>query len=122
MARTNKVGLDYFPFDVDFFEDDKIQLIEAEFGPKGVVAAIKLLCKIYKSGYYYKWGDDECLLFTKNAGASFVPEFINELVAGLVRRCFFDKRCYDLFGILTSAGIQQRYFDATARYKKGNIL
>ena len=32
MARPRKQGIDYFPFDVDFFEDDKVALIEAEFG------------------------------------------------------------------------------------------
>ena len=62
MARTNKVGIDYFSFDVDFFNDDKIQLIEAEFGIKGSITAIRLLCKIYNEGYFYGWGEDQCLL------------------------------------------------------------
>jgi len=74
MARPNKEGMDYFPFNVDFFEDDKLQLIEAEFGEKGLIITIKLLCKIYKeNGYYYQWGDDQCLLFSKNAGKGIVP-------------------------------------------------
>jgi len=55
MGRSNKKGLDYFPMNVDFFEDDKLQLIEAEFGLKGSVVAIRLLCKIYKEGYFYQW-------------------------------------------------------------------
>lgn len=59
------MGLDYFPMNVDFFEDDKIELIEAEFGIKGSILAVKLLCKIYKEGYFYKWGEDECLLFQR---------------------------------------------------------
>ena len=122
MAKTNKVGVDYFPFNVDFFTDDKIELIQAEFGVKGVFIAIKLLCKIYKQGYYYQWGEDECLIFTKNTGAEFVPSAVNEVVNGLVRRCLFDKGCFDRFGILTSSGIQKRYFDATARYKKVTFI
>lgn len=102
--------MDYFPFDVDFFEDDKIALIEAEFGWKGVMVAIRLLCKIYKdTGYYYQWGGDECLLLCKQMGAGFVPGTVQEIVAGLVRRSFFDKGVWDSFGILTSAGIQRRY-------------
>lgn len=102
--------MDYFPFDVDFFEDDKIALIEAEFGWKGVMVAIRLLCKIYKdTGYYYQWGGDECLLLCKQMGAGFVPGAVQEIVAGLVRRSFFDKGVWDSFGILTSAGIQRRY-------------
>lgn len=123
MARTNKVGIDYFPFDVDFFNDDKIQLIESEFGMKGGYIAIRLLCKIYKVGYYYKWGADECLLFTKSLGIEGVSKsLVDEIVSGLIRRCFFDKKCFDKFGILTSKGIQDRYFEATKRYKKYDVF
>lgn len=123
MARTNKVGIDYFPFDVDFFEDDKIQLIESEFGMKGGYIAIRLLCKIYKGGYYYKWGTDECLLFTRQLGLEGVSKnTVDEIINGLIRRCFFDKRCFDKFGILTSKGIQDRYFEATKRYKKYDVF
>lgn len=118
MARTNKIGIDYFPFDVDFFHDDKIQLIEAEFGVKGGYIAIRLLCKIYREGYFYQWGSDECLLFAKNMGADGVSKgFIGEVIAGLVKRGFFDKSVFDKFCILTSAGIQRRYFEATKRYQ-----
>ena len=122
MARTNKRGIDYFPFDVDFFHDDKIQLVEAEFGVKGSAIAIRLLCKIYDNGYYYQWGGDECLLFTKNMGAEFVPSAVDEVVKGLVRRCFFDKGCFDRFCILTSKGIQERYFEAIKRYKSVDVF
>lgn len=118
MARPKKLGLDYFPFDVDFFDDDKIALIEGEFGIKGPLIAIKLLCAIYKNGYFYQWGEDECLLFCKKAGAVFVPKLVNEVVAGLVRRSFFDERVYNSFRILTSAGIQRRYMEV-ARKRSG---
>ena len=94
MARPKKIGLDYFPFDVDFFDDDKIGLIEAEFGSRGLLVTLRLLCKIYKNGYYYQWGGDECLLLTRQLGAGFVPKMVEEVVAGLVRRAFFDKGVY----------------------------
>ena len=113
MARPRKQGIDYFPFDVDFFDDDKVALIDAEFGTKGVLVAIRLLCKIYKNGYYYQWGDDECLLLSKQMGAGFVPKLVGEIVTGLVRRSFFDKGVWDSFRVLTSAGIQRRFIEAT---------
>ena len=114
-------GVDYFPMDVDFFEDDKIALIEAEFGLKGAIVALRLLCKIYKNGYYYQWGGDECLLFARKMGAEFVPNAVAEVVAGLVRRSFFDKRVFDTFGVLTSVGIQQRYFDIVKRRQRVEV-
>ena len=42
MARPQKWGLDYFPFDVDFFEDAKLSIIRNEFGSKGEI----VLCGI----------------------------------------------------------------------------
>ena len=122
MARTNKTGIDYFPLDVDLFSDDKVQLIEAEFGIKGGYIIVRLLCKIYREGYFYQWGGDACLLFTKNMGAEFVPNMVNEVINGLVRRCFFDKGCFDRFGILTSKGIQNRYFEAAKRYNRVDVI
>ena len=113
MARPRKQGIGYFPFDVDFFEDDKVALIEAEFGAKGVVVAIRLLCKVYKTnGYYYQWGEDECLLLSKQLGNGFAPNLVKEILAGLIRRSFFDKGVFDSSGILTSIGIQRRYLEA----------
>ena len=115
MAMTSQ-GLDYFPFSTDFFDDDKIALIEAEFGEKGSYIALRLLCRIYRiEGYYCKWGKDECLLFAKKLGGKFSAGLVQEVVSGLVARSFFDKGVYDSFGVLTSHGIQNRFLEATKR-------
>jgi len=115
----NSQSIEYFPLNTGFFDDDKIALIEAEFGIKGSVIALRLLCKIYSTnGYYYQWGDDECLLFAKNIGAGIVPKTVDEVVKGLVRRSFFDKGVFDSFRILTSRGIQARYFEVVKRRQK----
>ena len=51
MGRNVKKGLDYFPFDVDFFQDIKIRkLIKYQRG-KAVTVYALLLCLIYKNGY-----------------------------------------------------------------------
>lgn len=119
----NSQAIDYFSLNTNFFNDDKIQLIEAEFGVKGSYIALRLLCKIYSTeGYYYRWGGDECLLFAKSMGAVFVPTMVNEVVNGLVKRSFFDKRVFDTFGILTSRGIQTRYFQAVSRRQKVSVI
>ena len=116
MARPIKQGLDYFPLDVDFFNDDKIQLIEAEFGIKGTYIAIRLLTKIYSEGYYYEWSADKCLLLTKNIGAeSDSNGLVNEVVNGLIRRGIFSNSVFNQFNILTSTGIQKRFLNAISR-------
>ena len=59
MSRPIKTGLDYFPLDVR--NDDKLDLIEAEFGIVGFGIIIKLYQKVYENGYFYDWEEDQLL-------------------------------------------------------------
>jgi len=117
MARPNKQGLDYFPIDIDFFDDPKIELMSAKFGVKGEIITIKLLCKIYRNGYYLLWDDETSLMFAKRVGDGITYSLVNDVVQELVRRGFFDKTIFDSFRVLTSNGIQKRYFEATKKRK-----
>lgn len=114
-------GIDYFPMNVDFWNDDKIELIECEFGIKGALIVIKLLCKIYREGYYYQWGEDECLLFANKVGKDIDAELVDKVVHRLVSRGFFDEELFNTHQVLTSRGIQKRYFEAVKRRKELNI-
>lgn len=110
MARPLKDGVLYFPKDVDFYDDDKVKLLRAEFGAKGMYLLDYLLCELYgKEGYYLSWSEDKCCLVSDGAGCALTPEFVSEFVFGCIRRSFFDKRVFDVFGVLTSCGIQARY-------------
>lgn len=111
MARPIKDGVSYWPFDVDMLDDDKFKLLRAEFGIKGVYVALVILNSVYKDkGYYKRWDDDSCLLTSQGVGDGCTPQLVNEILAGCVRRGLFDKQLFDMFGILTSAGIQRRFF------------
>lgn len=110
MARPIKEGVDYFPFDTNFFNDDKVKLIRSEFGAKGVYVLVYLLCEMYgKNGYFIKWDRNKCFLVSDGAGCGCSPEYISELISGALRCSFFDERVFKVFGVLTSAGIQRRY-------------
>lgn len=110
MARPIKDGVDYFPFDVDFFQDKKIRILKSEFGSKGIAVLIALFCEIYRThGYYLKWDDDDCFLMADAVGCGCTPEHIKQVVQGCLRRSVFDDRVFQVFGVLTSAGIQRRY-------------
>ena len=120
-----KKGLDYFSFDVNFFDNDKVALIEAEFGMKGVFILLKLLCKIYSEGYYCEWGEDQCLLFTSRKLKPSIPDltakFTQQVVESLVKRNFFNKDLYEKHSILTSRNIQERYFEVAKRRQKNDF-
>jgi len=113
MGRPQKEGLDYFPLDVDIDQDDKIALIEAQHGIVGFGVVIKLFMKIYKNGYFYEWGEKEQLLFSKRVNVDI--NSINAIINDCLKWGLFDPHMYETYGILTSRGIQRRYFEAVSR-------
>ena len=59
MARISKPGLDYFPLDVNFFQDRKVRRISNRHHAAGIAALTSLLCLIYKEkGFYIAWNQD----------------------------------------------------------------
>ena len=51
MPRPKKTGLDYFPFDVDYWDDFKIMDLLNEYGPLGTTIYEIVLSRVYKKGY-----------------------------------------------------------------------
>ena len=115
-GRPKKKGLDYFPFAVDFFDDEKIGAISGEFGIKGEITTVKLLCAIYRNGYFILW--DEALkmkLLKCLPGISL--ELLERIVIRLVKWGFFEQDLFDTVKVLTSKAIQRRYFAAIKKRK-----
>lgn len=111
-------GIPYFPLDV--YVDDKIRLIEAEFGLKGFAVIVKLYQKIYGGfGYYCEWTNDVGLLFSQDVGEGYSS--VSEIVSAAIRRGIFDNDLYEKYNILTSQGVQKRYFSAVSRRKQINV-
>ena len=111
-------GINYFPLNVHL--DDKFELIEAEFGLKGFAIVVKLFQKIYgQQGYYCEWTEVVALLFGKNVGLG--GDAVSEIVRAAIKRGIFDSELYDKYQILTSRGIQERYFEAVSRRKEVEV-
>ena len=121
MARPRKTGLDYFPFDVDFFNDEKIEAISGEFGIKGEIVAIKLLAAIYRNGYFIEWSEMLQMKMLKTL-PSISKELLTEIVQRLVRWDFFNEDLFNSDNVLTSRGIQKRYFEAMKRNSLSDSL
>lgn len=118
MARPEKFGLDYFPLDVDIFESDKMLAISGEFAVKGEIITLRLLCEIYRNGYFVEYSE---LLKNKLARLSGLSgNLIDEVVGKLVKYGFFDESVFREHSVLTSKGIQKRYLEAVKRRK--NVL
>ena len=110
MARPIKDGVDYFPKNTDFYIDDKVRLLRARFGAKGMYLLDYLLCDIYgKNGYFIEWNENKCFLVSDGAGCGCDSGFIKEFITGCLQCSFFNERVFKMFGVLTSEGIQRRY-------------
>lgn len=127
MPRPIKEGLDYFELDCQL--DDKIKLIQAEFGLKGFAVVVKLYQKIYgMHGYYCEWNEDVLLLFMSENGLSGDSRnLIEDIVSACIRRNIFSEELYTTYQILSSSGIQKRYVNAiskrvNAKLKKEYLL
>lgn len=116
MARPQKEGLDYFPLDVDIDQDDKIALIESQYGIEGFAVIIKLMMKIYKTSYFYEWTEREQLLFSKRVNVDI--NRVNVIINDCVKWELFDEAMLKDYQILTSKGIQRRYLEAVGRRQK----
>lgn len=120
MARPTKLGLEYFSLDVDIFEDEKVIPVSSAFGAKGECIIIRVLCAIYRNGYFAECSEAFKFKIAKQAN---LPEsLVSEVIAGLVKWGFFDKAVFDSFSVLTSTGIQKRWKDATRKRVLKNEL
>ena len=116
MARPLKTGLNYFPLDVDFFDDPKLLAVAVEHGPLGQAAAVVLLCAIYRNGYYLSWTPETIVTVARQLPGINILK-IKEIVSTLVAWDFFDKTLFQQEHVLTSRGIQQRFATAARRRK-----
>lgn len=107
MARPNKEGLDYFPFDTNLFQDIRIRkLIKYQSG-KAVTVYALLLCIIYKDGYYMRWDKELPFIISEQTG--FEEAYVLEVINSCLKLGLFSNELYTSDGILTSRGIQERY-------------
>lgn len=114
-GRQNKVGLDYF--ELDCHMDEKIRLVQAEYGLKGFAVFVKLLQEIYGGyGYYCEWTQDRELLFASENGLNGgSQQLLGDIVEACIRRNIFSERLFKEYGILTSSGVQKQYLKATVK-------
>ncbi len=117
MARPTKQGIDYFPADTVF--DDDMQLFVANVGAEGLGIIITIWQMIYSGHGYFIENDDKLPLKVKLRCFS-SPEIVVSVVKNAIDSGIFSSVMAQK-GVLTSRGIQRRFFTA-ARKKKEVII
>lgn len=120
MGRKPKTGLDYFPKDVDYYDDFNIMDLMNEYGPLGQTIYDVVLCMIYHEGYYLEVPKMEQLAvkIIKTIGNRWVKkkDFVLQVIHYCAEIGLFDQ---DLLNqnVITSVGVQRRYKEVTVRNK-----
>lgn len=121
MARPLSRGIEYYPLDVDFLNDLKIKKIMKSCGPNSIAIIILLLGNIYgDEGYFMKWDEDVCFLVADEVGAKEV--YVKEVLKKCLQVDLFSSELFEKFKIITSKGIQKRFFEITKRRKRENLI
>lgn len=110
MGRPRKTGIDYFPFDVDFFSDKKIKILKSRFGVDGITIYLYLLCEIYRNGYYIEYDDDYTYIIADDLGMS--GEKVKQVLSYLLERSLLTSILLLPVTVITSHGIQCRFQEA----------
>jgi hypothetical protein len=112
LAGRPKQGIDYAGWSVDIFDGDKKidKLLDAK-GWKGFGIYFFLCQRAYKTnGYYYEWGYDDCATTARKMGGGINSGTVKETVDYCLQVDLFDRRLFDEWGVLTSRGIQRRFW------------
>lgn len=118
MARPRKKGLDYFPLDTDIFEDDKLFDVQNDYGPLGEVIYIRLLCLVYRNGYYYRFEslDKLAAMMMRSIGNRWTKDkkTVKDVILYLAKINLFSSELMQR-NVITSRSIQERYLLAVER-------
>lgn len=112
-GRPPKKGIDYAGWSVDIFDNDtKIDKLLDSRGWEGFGIYFYLCQRAYGGeGYFYKWSYDDCASTSRKMGCGISAGTVRETVGYCLHIGLFDKGLFDRQGILTSRGIQRRYWE-----------
>ncbi len=121
MARPISKGISYYPLDVDFMQNLKIRKVIQACGPNSIAIIMLLLGNIYgDEGYYMRWDEDVCFLITEALGVK--DMYAREVVKKCLQVDLFDENLFNKYKIITSRGIQSRFFEITKRRKNDHVI
>ena len=121
MARPKKTGLDYFSMDVDVVQDIKVRkLLKYKGGARALGVFTYILCEVYKNGYYLDYNEDTVFIIAENLYEE--EAYVMDLVNYCLDIGLFDAEMCHKDHVLTSHGIQMRYLEVQAHFKRSSTI
>ncbi len=123
-GRPPKKRIDYAGWSVDMFDSDtKIDKLLDAHGWAGFGVYFYLCQRAYGSdGYFYKWCYDDCATTARKMGGFMGAGTIKEVVGYCLQIGLFDKGLFDRWGVLSSKGIQRRYWIAISERVDKSVI
>lgn len=113
MARPVKKGFEYFPCDVNLPNNIKVRKLIKRNGGGAVWVYICTLTLIYKNGYHVDFDSDTLFVLSELTGLD--EEYISSVIDSCLELDLFSKVMYEKHGVLTSTGIQNRFYSKEIR-------
>lgn len=123
-GRPPKEKIDYSGWDVTILDnDEKIDRLIDSQGIGAFTIYFYLCQKAYGSnGYYLTWSYSQCATIARKLGKGASADYVKNTVDMCFQCCLFDKRLFEKYEILTSRGIQKRFWEvAKSRIVKSVI-
>ena len=120
MARPFKLGLQYFPLDVNFFDDERMMDLNLEYGIVGEIIYIRLLTMIYSHGYLLEMAASQVAKhLVKQIGNAWSPpsDEVEVIIEYIGRLGLLDNKLLQ-DGVFTSRAIQKQFL-LSARRRRG---
>jgi len=118
MGRIATKGLSYFPLDTTW--ETAVKLVKAKYGAlEGIGFLSELWASIYRENYYRQWDEEAELLFADEIKRP--VEWVREVINYCLEKGIFDQSIFSVKHVLTSHGIQKRYFKIVLSLKRREI-
>jgi DnaD/phage-associated family protein len=123
-GRPPKKRIDFAGWSVDMFDSDsKIDKLLDSQGWVGFGVWFFLCQRAYGTeGYYYRWGYDDSFTTAKKMGGGVSSGAVTEAVKRCLQIGLFDEGLFDRWNVLTSRGIQKRYYVVIAERPVKNVI
>ena len=121
MARPRKKGLDYFPFDTDFFTRPEVESLHTRHGNDGVMIYMYILCEAYRrNGYYLVMNDDvmDHMMAHVTRKEGTIKQVLKYLVSRSLLFELTDSKLTGPVTIYTSPAIQKQFQEVSKRLKR----